>query len=146
MVDSKQQKLKPAQIIDIAAKTTKSKHSSVQIKRILVEEFSLPGSWKMQQGNTIFVVHTGTKPRQGYFRAINADTARNYVENSKEFVSAAYDVGYDILVTYFTDPTILNIFKAIAATKPAHMGYKAVRTKDGGYQVTLILGPLRGKA
>lgn len=146
LVNSKQHILKPAQIIEIAAHETKEKVSVREAKVLLLKEFSLPGSWKCQEGNTIFVVHTSKKPRYGVFRAINADIAQNYLENSKEFAKAAYEVGYDVLITQFTDPSILHIFKAISL-KPVNekMAYVAQKLEHGaGYQVTLLLGPMRG--
>jgi hypothetical protein len=146
LVNSKQHILKPAQIIEIAAEETKEKASLKEVKTLLLKEFSLPGSWKCQEGNTIFIVHTSKKPRYGVFRAINADTAQNYLENSKEFAKAAYEVGYDVLITQFTDPAILQIFKAISRNPVQDkMGYVAQKLEhDAGYQVTLMLGPQRG--
>ena len=144
MVDSNKTKLQPVQIMEIAIKNTKVDRPMKQAKDMLTIEFNMPGTWKMQQGNTIFVCHKSKQPGYGYFRALNADTPRNYIENSKVFMKAAYKVGFDVLVTQFTDPTILNIFKAIGRNKPEDMGYAVQRTSNNGYQVTLVLGKARG--
>jgi len=147
MVDSKQQQLQPSQILDIAYKNTGAPYSLEQAKKVILAEFQREGSWSVQYGNTIFLVHTVNKPRQGFFRAFNADTAQNYLENSRKFVEAAYATGYDVLVTQFTDSSILGIFKAIAKNPPREdMGYQAKRTTDGGFQVILQLGTPRGEA
>lgn len=143
MVDSRQQQLSSEQIIEIAAANTKVGRPMKQVKEMLTIEFSMPNTWKMQAGNTIFVVHKTTKPGGGFFRALNADTARNFLANSQTFMKAAYQVGFDVVVTQFTDPTILNIFRMIARSQPANMGYAVQRTEDGGYQVTLKLGQPR---
>lgn len=144
MVDSNQQQLSSEQIIEIAAANTKTGRPMKQVKEMLTIEFSMPNVWKMQSGNTIFVVHKTTSPGNGFFRALNADTARNFLESSKIFMKAAYQVGFDTVVTQFEDPTLLNIFRMIARTQPANMGYAVQRTDDGGYQVTLKLGQPRG--
>jgi hypothetical protein len=83
------------------------------------------------------------KGRIGTFRALNADTARNYLDNSYTFIKDAYDMGFDILVSDFQDPTIMNLFKGISRNPPREgMGYRAERTKDG-FRVTVKLGPTR---
>ena len=145
MVDSKQQKLNSQQVIEIAAVNTKVGRPIKQVKEMLTIEWSMPNTWKMQEGNTIFVVHKSKEPGYGFFRALNADTARNFLENSRVFCQAAYKVGFDVVVTQFTDPTILNIFKMISRNPVQEgMGYAAQKTEDGGFQVTLVLGPIRG--
>lgn len=144
MVDSNQQKLTSEQIIEIAAENTKAGRPIEEVKNMLKVEFSMPSVWKMQHGNTIFVVHKTKLPGCGYFRALNADTARNFLESSRVFAAAAYKVGFDTVVTQFTEPTILNIFKAIGRNQPANMGYAVQKTNDGGFQVTLTLGAKRG--
>ena len=109
-------------------------------------ELGLPNVWKLQQGNTVFITHRVPQPGWGYFRALNADTAPNFLENSKVFIDAAYKAGFDNLVTQFDDPTILNIFKMISRNPPRpQMGYKVDRTNVGGYQVQVKLGPSRIK-
>ena len=143
VVDSNQQKLSSEEIIKIAAENTKFDRPVEQVYELLKVEFAQPKTWKMQQGNTIFVVHRTKVPGHGFFRAINADSPRMLIENSKVFMKAAYEVGFDVLVTQFTDPTLLNIFRMIGRAQPAGMGYAVQETKDKGLQVTLRLGPSR---
>lgn len=142
LVDSKKKQLKDEAVFMVAAQETKSKHPAAAVLAALVEEANQPGSTLYRAGNTIFIMHHA-KDRIGVFRALNADTARNYLENCYEWVQAAYKMGFDTMVTNFEDPTILNIFKAISRNPPQEgMGYKAMKT-DQGYQVTLKLGPKR---
>jgi hypothetical protein len=52
-------------------------------------------------------------------------------------------MGFDILVSDFQDPTIMNLFKGISRNPPREgMGYRAERAKDG-FRVTVKLGPTR---
>lgn len=143
VVDSTQQMLTDRDIALIAAKESGINRSDDDVINLLSIEFSLPNTWKMRNGNTIFVVHKSKQPGYGFFRALNADTARNYLENSKIFISAAYDAGFDFLVTQFEDPSILNIFKAIGRAQPQDMGYAVQKTNTGGYQVTVQAGKPR---
>lgn len=143
LVDSKNKQLDEQAILMVAAQETKSKYSAAQVFAALVKELNLRGTSTYRAGNTLFVIHHA-KGRVGTFRALNADTARNYLENSYEFIQAAYKMGFDTLVTTFEDPTIINIFKAISRNPPQDgMGYKAEKTTDG-YRVTVKLGPKRG--
>ncbi len=144
IVDSKQKMLTVLEIIEEAAKSTGVNRPLEEVVQMLQMELSQPQIWKCREGNTLFIVHKSAKPGFGYFRALNADTAQNYVENSRKFIAAAYKIGLDYLVTQFKDPTVMNIFKIIGRDKPADMGYAVQHTNDGGYQVTLKLGKSRG--
>lgn len=142
VVDSKHQELEPDEIIGIAAQDTGSEYSPEQVKASLMAETHESGAIILRQGNTLFVVHKSPKePTVGVFRALNADTAKNYIDNSIMFVKAAASMGLKTLVTQFTDPSLLNIFKVISRNPPLPgMGYATQKTKDGGYQVTINLG------
>ena len=144
MVDSKQKQLTGEQIIEVAAANTKVGRPMKQVKEMLMVEFTMPNVWKMRHGNTIFVVHKTKYPGAGFFRALNADSARNFIENGRVFVDAAYKVGFDTVVTQFNDASLLGIFKVISRNPVNEkMGYAVQKTDDGGYQVTLQLGPQR---
>jgi hypothetical protein len=142
LVDSKKKELNEQALLMIAAQETKSKYPAATVYAAIIKEMNIRGTSTYRAGNTLFIMHHA-QDRIGVFRALNADTARNYLENSYEFIQAAYKMGFDTLVTNFEDPTILNIFKAISRNPPQEgMGYKATRTKDG-FQVTVKLGPKR---
>ena len=90
MVDSRQQTLGTDEIIKIAAENTRSKYPFAKVYMMFVAELGLPNSKLYKFGNTLFVVHPAEEnPQFGMFRALNADTAQNYVQNSKQFVDAA---------------------------------------------------------
>lgn len=133
------------QIIEIAAKNTKVDRPIKEVKDMLTIEFNMPNIWKMREGNTIFICHKSKHAGYGYFRALNADTAANFLQNSRVFADAAYKVGFDVLVTQFNDISLLSLFK-MNFRNPVRegMGYAAQKTDDGGIQVTLVLGPARG--
>jgi hypothetical protein len=144
LVDSKKKELGVEAILMIAAQETKSPHPASTVFAAMVKEMNMPGTSVVRNGNTLFVIHVG-EGRVGLFRALNADTARNYLESSYAFIQGAYKMGFDTLVSEFEDPTIMNIFKAISRNPPLEgMGYKAERTKRG-FRVTVKLGPKRAE-
>jgi len=144
LVDSKKKQLGEQAIMMIAAQETKSTHPASTVYAAMVKEMNLPGTSTVREGNTLFVIHNAGG-RVGMFRALNADTARNYLESSYAFIQAAYKMGFDTLVSDFEDPTIMNIFKAISRNPPQEgMGYKAERTASG-FRVTVKLGPKRSE-
>lgn len=144
LVDSKKQVLKPPQIIQNVAEQQDIKNVKKMMATLSVE-FNMPHVWKCQQGNTLFIVHKSQHPGYGYFRALNADTAPNYLQNSRDFIDAAYKVGFRHLVTQFTDPSLLNLFKIISRNPMREdMGFTSTRTNDGGFQAIVQLGPLEG--
>jgi hypothetical protein len=144
LVDSKKKMLSEEAILMIAAQETKSPHPASTVFAAMVKEMNMPGTSVIRDGNTIFVIHVG-EGRVGLFRALNADTARNYLQSSYAFIQGAYKMGFDTLVSEFEDPTIMNIFKAISRNPPQEgMGYKAERTKRG-FRVTVKLGPKRAE-
>ena len=145
LVDSSQQKLQMQEIVQISVQQTKSKYDPKTAFLALVKETTLPGAIVLQIGNTLFIAHRSEDPRQGIFRALNADTAQNYLQNSEEFTERAYtELGFDTLTTTFEDPTLLNIFKYIGRDQPENMGYRTEQAKDGSmYRVTVTLGAPR---
>lgn len=143
LVDSKERMLTVQQIIAIAAENTESQFPPQAVVQGIKAEMSQPGALPMRYGNTLFLCHKG-KERTGFFRALNADTARGFVDNGSRWVVQAYNAGFDFMVTQFSDPTLLNVFKAISRRPPRpKMGYQVNRLEDGQYQVVLQLGPKR---
>lgn len=142
MVDSKYQQLNSEEIVDIAAQNTGSQYSPEQVRASVMVEARQPNTLVLQQGNTLFVVHKSKKdPSVAVFRALNADTAANYLENSVIFTKTMKSMGFSAMVTTFYDSSILNIFKYISQNPPSPgMGYEAKRTEDGGFYVTVNLG------
>ena len=142
LTDSKKKELSSEAVLMIAAQQTKSKYSAEQVYAALVKEMNMEGTSTYREGNTVFLMHHA-KGRIGTFRALNADTARNYLDNSYQFIQDAYKMGFDILVSDFEDPTIMNIFKGISRNPPQEgMGYRAEKT-ERGFRVTVKLGPAR---
>ena len=144
LVDSNQKKLSMQEIIDIAAEMTKSEHTKEQVLGAIYKELTMDGSIVVQIGNTIFMVHRApTKPSTALMRALNADAAQKYLDNSEEFAKMAYnEYGIDTIVSQYTDPTLSKIFAYVGRNKPKGMGYAVHKLPDGKtYQAVAKLGP-----
>ena len=86
MIDSKHQQLSNEEIINIASQNTGSQYSPEQVLAAIMTEVREPNTLVIQQGNTLFIVHRLEKdPSAALFRALNADTAKNFLENSIVF-------------------------------------------------------------
>ena len=140
-IDSKKQKLDTGQIIGIFLENNKQPHSPQVMMPAILDELSQPNTEVKQFGNTLFELHKG-KDGQGFFKAFNADTGPNFVENSKLFsVWAKRVIGIKVLVTEFSDPSLERLFKIIAMNPPMPgMGYQVFRAKDGKTRIGLNLG------
>ena len=142
MVDSDKKLLDADKIIQTAVMNIRSPYSYDQVYKSIAEELQQPGTQYIREGNTLFIVHYD-HGRVGTFRALNADTALNYINSSWLFIKACYDMGYDTLITEFYDPTIVNIFRTISKTPPyPEMGYNVKQSVDG-WIGTIKLGPDR---
>jgi hypothetical protein len=140
MVDSQQEELSVDDIIGIAGMNTDAGVDFQTLKTTIVGELNMPNSLFLRQGNTLFIIHKAA-PGVGWFRALNADTAPNFLQNSMEFIKACNKMGFDTMATNFSDPTILSVFRYISQNPPFEgMGYQAQRTDDGEFYVTVNTG------
>lgn len=142
-VDSKQRMLSSTELLEIAAANQEENVPPRAVLAGIKAEIKQPGTLPMRFGNTIFIVHKG-KERTGFFRALNADVPRNYLENSFRFTKEIYDMGFDFLVTQYRDPSINTIFKAISRKPPREgMGFQTQKLSNGMYQSIFKAGPAR---
>lgn len=142
VVDSKHQELTNEEIIQIAAQETGSPYSPEQVLASIMAEAQDPGTTMMREGNTLFVLHRYPENEEiAIFRALNADTAENYLQNSVVFTNAMKSLGFRAMITTFYDETLLNIFRYIGRDKPQGMGYQVSRLRDGQFRVVVQLRP-----
>ena len=91
MVDSREKELSVEDIVGIAGMNTDAGVSTGQMIQMINAELNMPDTLFLRQGNTLFIIHKA-KPRVGFFRALNADTAPNFLENGNEFIKACYKI------------------------------------------------------
>lgn len=141
MVDSKQKQLDSAAIIMTALQNTRSQYDPQVGFTAVLAELNHPNTDVKIMGNTLFVLHKGDN-NQAFFKALNADVARNFVEHSRQYVVyAKQKLGIKILVTEFEDPAISTLFHAISKKPPMpNMGFKEYKTSTGMNRIVLNLG------
>lgn len=142
IVDSKQQMLPVNDLLRAAAENTQSEYPTELVYAAFTREAQMPNSKFLRYGNTIFIIHGDVeKAGVGSFRALNADTAQNFLQGSYQFVIDAYKAGYYMLITKFRDQGLLNIFKIIERNPPnPGMGFDVKTGADGQYVVRLMVG------
>lgn len=130
------------ELLKVAAENTKSEYPMEFVYAAFVKEVQMPNSKFYRYGNTVYVVHaTEDHPNDGTFRALNADTAQNFLASGFAFVVDAYKNGFDTLVTEFSDQSLINIFRTVSKNPPnPGMGYNVQMLDNGNYQVGLQLG------
>jgi len=140
MVDSQQEELSVEDIISIAGMNTDAGMEPERLIKIINAELQMPDTLFLREGNTLFIIHKA-KPGVGWFRAINADTAPNFLQNGRTFMLACHKMGFDTMATNFTDPTLLGVFRYVSQNPPVEgMGYQVQKTNNGGFYVTVKTG------
>ena len=112
ITDSKKKMLSQDEILTTAFKETKTGYTPEQAKAAILAETQMKNCIVMREGNTLFIINFDPKDKtRGLFRALNADTAHNYLQNSKTFIKAAGMAGFRLLISQYQDKSITNIFK-----------------------------------
>lgn len=131
----------PEQIIAAAAPQQAPGVPVEAVMQSIQQERLAPGTIFEQFGNTIFIAHPDEKGA-AVFRALNADTPRNYIEGTYAFFQQLKQKGFRTLVTYFKDPAIINVAKGVDRlySTDAAMGFQVAKTSDGGFRMVVDLG------
>jgi hypothetical protein len=100
-----------------------------------VKEGTMPDTDVRNFGNTAFITHFKEKNniKVAFGRALNADTARNYLINGEDYFKYLIDENVDYFFATYKDPKIGIIFKYIQRPEvQARVGGTAiVRTTEG---------------
>lgn len=143
LVDSKKQKLDVGRIVMIASYHTKAPVPPNMVAMSILLELQQPDTIHEQIGNTVFIAHPAKLEGKYVFRALNADTAANYVENAKQFIYLMRERGATELATQFSDKRLLRFIKMVAEDMlqddGAPLGYRAFQNKNGEYLVAITL-------
>lgn len=141
MVDSKQHTLNFGQIIAISLQDRETKYPPQVALPAILHELNQPEVQTKQFGNTLFEVIIGQN-NTAYFKAFNADTAKNYIENAKMFfVWAKHGLGLQHLITRWKDANITRIVGAVFVHPPIPgMTHELRPVKDGETQMIVNLG------
>lgn len=113
-IDSMKKLLEPPQIILQFANQYPGNHPVDAVVAAIAEELNMPDADAIQFGNTIFISHYNEGDKDAVLmRAMNVDTAENYVDNTENYVVYAYGRGVKTIVTVFSDPAIESLIKTV---------------------------------
>jgi|TARA_R110000824_G_scaffold249341_1_gene438327 hypothetical protein len=143
VVNSDKEELPPASIIAIYVDgTDKRGRSTHEILMMIAKEGSLENSDMIQFGNTVFLGHTGTTSTTKMIgRALNVDTARNFVANVLEYIRYLQDKGITHYATQISDDKLLGVFKIVKKKLEAKdSAVRILPTKSGGHAMFVNLG------
>lgn len=139
-IDSAKQKLNIADIVAADLENTDSEYPPKVAFPAIIAEMSQKNTKHVQLGNTIFILHKGDNG-MGFFRVLNADTPKNFLESSKKFLAWAKQQGMGIIMTQSPDKFVEQAFKEIAKKFPIPgMGYQSFYLKNGDTRIVLNLG------
>ncbi len=128
-VNSKQQQLPIHEVVATAFKDMKVPREQVAAAMVgFITQAEMPGMDKAQFGNTLFVSHIKEKNgvRVAYLKAVNADTARNYLDNGVKYFKYIIEKGVSYVFMTFTESSVVSILKAIQTPDvQKRVGYKA---------------------
>ena len=118
---------------------------------VRVHFVSKPDAWALHSllrwckpDNTLFIVQK-MKDKVCIFRALNADVARNFVDNAARFVQWAYrKVKMDYGVTFFKGEAIHRLIKALYKIQPnKDVAYEIANMASGKKRAIVQFGPRR---
>lgn len=95
-----------------------------------------------QIGNTVFITHFSKDGKEVAMRALNADSATNYVQNAIAYGDWLQDRGVERFTTDFYGEEIRQLLTAIFKNSQqlAGGGYKIVKLANGGYRAYAKIG------
>ena len=116
-VDSTKKQLSIPEIIVSSLKETGVEQKRIQpVLFSIIKEGSLPNSEVINFGNTVFISHYKKKEDDlvVYGRGLNADIAKNYMQNGEEYFKHLISKGVKYFVSVYDDPRINILFRYIA--------------------------------
>ena len=113
-----------------------AKNTAVSYLAILTE-MSQPNTDVKQFGNTIFITHI--KEDNAFFKAFNADTPENFVDNSIDYGDyAAEELGLRTLVTTYKGEIFRNIVRLTSKKRRNQNSSYQIRKSKNGDDVVII--------
>ena len=144
IVDSKQEQLAGSAVIGTALHSYDLKGIPVHAAlAAIAKETTLPSCDVIQFGNSVFITHFSADKKAVYVRALNVDTAKNYVDNGERHIKYLLSKNVDTLVTQYSVESYGAPFKVLKRNKLGEkMTFEDKRAANGDF-ITIV--HLRGK-
>ena len=140
-VDSKKEQLSIPEIITQAVYNTPVEGVPPYAAILsIVKEGTLPDTEVKQYGNTVFITHFSKDRDLAVGRALNIDTANNFIYNGEEYFRDLVEGGTRKFVAQFNQVSFARAFMMFKK-KPitTDMRMFMYKTSDGGVQVRIAL-------
>ena len=114
VIDSKTRELTPSEIILESLKGSDLDGLTPQVATIaIMREFGVKGVDAVQFGNTVFIGHRGSKKNKDLMwgRALNVDTAQNFVANGLKYLGHLQKIGVERYVVDYEGDELDNVFR-----------------------------------
>lgn len=82
-------------------------------------EITMDDADVIQFGNTAYISHYGDG-NVVFMRALNVDTARNFIDNTENYVAYAFGRGVKQIATQYSDPVITTLIKRVKQNLDKH--------------------------
>ncbi len=146
VVDSKQTQLEPAQIIFKAVGDSERTDYPTEVGTVaLMKELTMPNVDLAQFGNTAFIGHRGKGKNKDLMwgRAINVDTAQNFINNGLRYLTHLQRIGIKRYVAEYKGDTLDNAFKVWKRyADKADTTVAVGRLSDGNSKAFITLGDI----
>ena len=146
VVDSKQTQLEPAQIIFKAVGDSERTDYPTEVGTVaLMKELTMPNVDLTQFGNTAFIGHRGKGKNKDLMwgRAINVDTAQNFINNGMRYLTNLQRIGIKRYVAEYKGDTLDNAFRVWKRyADKADTTVAVGRLSDGNSKAFITLGDI----
>ena len=138
IVDSNENLLSTPEIITLSASENTTLPLATTLMAI-VKEGSMPNTEVKQYGNTVFITHFSKDRDLAVGRALNIDSARNFIDNGAEYFADLVRNGTTKFVAQFKQKSFALAFKALQK-RPVTTEQRLwiFDTVDGQTQVRII--------
>ena len=106
----------------------------------MAKELTMEDVEPKQFGNTVFIGHYTDDKSGVYMRALNMDTAKNFVDNGEQYIKYLLDQGVDKMYSEFNGPQLLHVFKLFSkrpGTKDMIFNYFKIDEDTNGVEVII---------
>ena len=120
-----------------------SGYSPQHVLAAIAEELTLPNTDQVQVGNTVFIGHTGTGKHENVMdgRALNIDTARNFMRNGLKYIAYLQNKGVRYYRTDFNEKSYVTAFQFwYNKSQGSDTEIDVVQLEDGSYRAYIYIG------
>ena len=109
----------------------------------IIKELELPRSEAVQFGNTVFITHYSEDGKSAVMRALNIDSAANYMKNGELYTRRLIKQGVRYFMTIYKTESFGIPFKLIEKN---HLGQVlSGKTVYGDFETHVLLNAPKGK-